>query len=104
MITTTGGGMLVARDPELVERARFWSMQARDPAIAYEHSEIGYNYRLSNVLAGIGRGQLRSVRANGSHSAVPSPFATETPSPICPASTLCRRRLTVCTRIGSVVS
>lgn len=59
IITTTGGGMLVARDPAWVEKARFWSQQARDPGIAYEHSDLGYNYRMSNVLAGIGRGQLR---------------------------------------------
>jgi pyridoxal phosphate-dependent aminotransferase EpsN len=58
MITTTGGGMLVAHDQASVDRARFWSTQARDQAIAYEHSEMGYNYRMSNVLAGIGRGQL----------------------------------------------
>lgn len=58
IITTTGGGMLVARDRALVERVRFWSTQARDAGIAYTHSEQGYNYRLSNVLAGIGRGQL----------------------------------------------
>jgi len=58
IITTTGGGMLVARSPAWVEKARFWSQQARDPGIAYEHSELGYNYRMSNVLAGIGRGQL----------------------------------------------
>jgi pyridoxal phosphate-dependent aminotransferase EpsN len=58
VITTTGGGMLVAQDRELVEKARFWSTQARDPGIAYEHSEMGYNYRMSNILAGIGRGQL----------------------------------------------
>jgi pyridoxal phosphate-dependent aminotransferase EpsN len=58
IVTTTGGGMLVARRPELVERARFWATQARDPGIAYHHREMGYNYRLSNVLAGIGRGQL----------------------------------------------
>jgi pyridoxal phosphate-dependent aminotransferase EpsN len=58
IITTTGGGMLVAHDPEWVARARFWSTQARDPGISYQHSEMGYNYRLSNVLAGIGRGQL----------------------------------------------
>jgi pyridoxal phosphate-dependent aminotransferase EpsN len=59
IITTTGGGMLVARDRSWVERARFWSQQARDPGVAYHHSELGYNYRMSNVLAGIGRGQLR---------------------------------------------
>jgi pyridoxal phosphate-dependent aminotransferase EpsN len=58
IITTTGGGMLAGRDPAAIAKARFWSTQARDPSIAYEHSEIGYNYRMSNVLAGIGRGQL----------------------------------------------
>jgi pyridoxal phosphate-dependent aminotransferase EpsN len=58
IITTTGGGMLVAPKKEWVDKARFWSTQARDPGVAYEHSEIGFNYRLSNVLAGIGRGQL----------------------------------------------
>ncbi len=58
IITTAGGGMLVARDARLVEKARFWSTQAKDPGIGFEHSEIGYNYRMSNVLAGIGRGQL----------------------------------------------
>jgi pyridoxal phosphate-dependent aminotransferase EpsN len=57
IITTTGGGALVA-DRARVDRARFWSTQARDPGVAYHHTEIGYNYRLSNVLAGIGRGQL----------------------------------------------
>jgi pyridoxal phosphate-dependent aminotransferase EpsN len=59
IITTTGGGMLVARRPEFAARARFWATQARDPGLSYEHSEIGYNYRLSNVLAGIGRAQLQ---------------------------------------------
>jgi pyridoxal phosphate-dependent aminotransferase EpsN len=58
IVTTTGGGMLVSKHPELVDQARFWSQQARDPGIAYEHSDLGYNYRMSNVLAGIGRGQL----------------------------------------------
>ena len=58
IITTTGGGMLVSRNAAWVDKARFWSQQARDPGIAYEHSELGYNYRMSNVLAGIGRGQL----------------------------------------------
>ncbi len=58
IITTAGGGMLVARDARLVEKARFWSTQAKDPGIGFGHSEIGYNYRMSNVLAGIGRGQL----------------------------------------------
>jgi pyridoxal phosphate-dependent aminotransferase EpsN len=59
IITTTGGGMLVSRNQEWVDRARYWSTQARCPGIAYEHSDMGYNYRLSNVLAGIGRGQLK---------------------------------------------
>lgn len=59
IITTSGGGMLVSDDKEFIERARFLSMQARDPAPYYQHSIIGYNYRMSNVLAGIGRGQLK---------------------------------------------
>lgn len=58
IITTTGGGMLTARDAAWIARARHWSTQARDPGLAYEHSELGFNYRMSNVLAGIGRGQL----------------------------------------------
>jgi pyridoxal phosphate-dependent aminotransferase EpsN len=58
IITTSGGGMLVSSDGALVERARFLATQARDPAPHYQHSEIGYNYRMSNVLAAIGRGQL----------------------------------------------
>jgi pyridoxal phosphate-dependent aminotransferase EpsN len=58
IITTTGGGMLVAHDVDLVRKARFWSTQARDPGLAYHHTEMGYNYRMSNLLAGIGRGQL----------------------------------------------
>ena len=58
IITTAGGGMLASASRELVEKARFWATQARDPGIAYEHSEMGYNYRMSNVLAGVGRGQL----------------------------------------------
>ena len=59
IITTSGGGMLVSNDSKVVEKARFLSTQARDPAPHYQHSEIGYNYRLSNVLAAVGRGQLR---------------------------------------------
>lgn len=58
IITTAGGGMLAAHDSAHVEKARFWSTQAKDPGVSFEHSEIGYNYRMSNVLAGIGRGQL----------------------------------------------
>jgi dTDP-4-amino-4,6-dideoxygalactose transaminase len=59
IITTSGGGMLASDDEELIEKARFLSQQARDPAPHYEHTEIGYNYRMSNILAAIGRGQLR---------------------------------------------
>jgi dTDP-4-amino-4,6-dideoxygalactose transaminase len=59
IITTSGGGMLVSDDEERIAKVRFWSTQARDKARHYEHSELGYNYRMSNVLAGIGRGQLK---------------------------------------------
>ena len=59
IITPSGGGMLVSADKELIEHARKLSTQARDPAPHYQHSEIGYNYRLSNLLAAMGRGQLR---------------------------------------------
>jgi len=59
IITTSGGGMLVSDDASIVAKARFLATQARDPAPHYQHSQIGYNYRLSNVLAGIGRGQLQ---------------------------------------------
>jgi pyridoxal phosphate-dependent aminotransferase EpsN len=59
IITTSGGGMLVSEDADLVKQARFLATQARDPAPHYQHSQLGFNYRLSNVLAGIGRGQLQ---------------------------------------------
>jgi dTDP-4-amino-4,6-dideoxygalactose transaminase len=59
IITTSAGGMLVSDDSALVERVRFLATQARDPAPHYQHSTIGFNYRMSNVLAAIGRGQLR---------------------------------------------
>jgi dTDP-4-amino-4,6-dideoxygalactose transaminase len=58
ILTTSGGGMLVADDAEAAERARHLATQARDPAPHYEHAEVGYNYRLSNLLAAVGRGQL----------------------------------------------
>ena len=61
IITTSGGGMIVADDLELLQRARFLATQARDPAPYYQHSVVGFNYRMSNVLAGIGRGQLRVI-------------------------------------------
>lgn len=59
IITTSGGGMLVSNDKERVEKVRFWATQSRDRARHYQHSELGYNYRMSNVSAGIGRGQLK---------------------------------------------
>lgn len=59
IITTSGGGMLVSDDGDLIERAKFLSQQARDPAPHYQHTEVGYNYRMSNIAAAIGRGQLR---------------------------------------------
>ncbi|MBT2679822.1 aminotransferase class I/II-fold pyridoxal phosphate-dependent enzyme [Bacillus sp. ISL-35] len=58
IITTSGGGMLVSNDTEAIHKARFLATQARDPAPHYQHSRIGYNYRMSNILAGIGRAQL----------------------------------------------
>lgn len=58
IITTSGGGMLVSEEEEITKKATFLATQARDPARYYQHSEIGYNYRMSNIIAGIGRGQL----------------------------------------------
>jgi dTDP-4-amino-4,6-dideoxygalactose transaminase len=59
IITTSGGGMLVSDDESLIKRARFLATQARDPAPYYQHTQVGFNYRMSNILAGIGRGQLK---------------------------------------------
>lgn len=59
IITTSGGGMLVSDDKEFIDHSRKLATQARDPAPHYQHTEVGYNYRLSNICAGIGRGQLR---------------------------------------------
>ena len=58
IITTSGGGMLLSDDEAAIRKARFWATQAKDPAPWYQHTEIGYNYRMSNIVAGIGRGQL----------------------------------------------
>ena len=76
IITTSGGGMMVSREGTWIERARFLATQAREPAPHYQHEEIGYNYRLSNLLAAVGRGQLSvldarvaSRRANFQHYA-----------------------------------
>lgn len=59
IITTSGGGMLISENEDYIKQARFLATQARDPAPHYEHTQIGFNYRMSNILAGVGRGQLR---------------------------------------------
>jgi dTDP-4-amino-4,6-dideoxygalactose transaminase len=63
IITTSGGGALVSDDEDLIKKARFLATQARDKAPHYQHSEIGYNYRMSNIVAGIGRGQMEVIGA-----------------------------------------
>ncbi len=71
IITTSGGGMLLADDAKLIERARYLATQAREPVAHYEHQAIGYNYRMSNVLAGLGNSQLadldRRIQARRAH-------------------------------------
>lgn len=71
IITTSGGGMLLSRNSEWIERARHLASQAREPAIHYEHREVGYNYRMSNLLAGLGLSQLadlpRRIAARRAH-------------------------------------
>ena len=62
IITTSGGGMIVSDDTDLIQKAKFLATQARDPQPHYEHTEIGFNYRLSNISAGIGRGQLAVLK------------------------------------------
>ena len=59
IITSSGGGMLVSNNEEMIQKTRFWATQARDNARHYQHTELGYNYRMSNIVAGIGRGQVR---------------------------------------------
>ena len=59
IITTSGGGMLVSDNEDMIKKVRFWSTQSRDPVRHYQHSELGFNYRMSNISAGIGRGQLK---------------------------------------------
>lgn len=78
IITTSGGGMLVSDDLEALQKARFLATQARDQAKHYQHSEMGYNYRLSNVLAGIGRGQMEVLEARiSSKREIRNRYATE---------------------------
>ena len=59
IITTSGGGMLVSDNEERITKVKFWATQSRDKARHYQHSELGFNYRMSNIVAGIGRGQLK---------------------------------------------
>ena len=61
IITSSGGGMLVSEEKWIVDKVRFWATQSREPQRHYEHKEIGYNYRMSNIVAGIGRGQLTTL-------------------------------------------
>lgn len=90
IITTSGGGMLVSADAELVGKVRFLATQARDPAPYYQHSELGYNYRMSNILAGIGRGQILTLgeriaqkkRIYDAYAAAFSPFRPLRMNPI----------------------
>jgi dTDP-4-amino-4,6-dideoxygalactose transaminase len=63
IMTTSGGGMLLSNDKDLIARARYLSTQARQPVAHYQHTEIGFNYRLSNLLAALGRGQLSRLDA-----------------------------------------
>ena len=77
IITTSGGGMLVCEDVDMARRARFLATQARDPAPHYQHSEIGYNYRMSNLLAAIGRGQLRVLEERVQHRRANCDFYSE---------------------------
>lgn len=62
IVTTSGGGAVVSDNAEYIDKIRFWSSQSKEPAPYYEHREIGYNFRLSNICAGIGRGQLSVLR------------------------------------------
>jgi dTDP-4-amino-4,6-dideoxygalactose transaminase len=61
IITTSGGGALISKNAEYIKKARFLATQAKDDAPHYQHSQIGYNYRMSNIVAGIGRGQLTAI-------------------------------------------
>ncbi|MFF2910889.1 DegT/DnrJ/EryC1/StrS family aminotransferase [Paenibacillus sp. NPDC057934] len=61
IITTSGGGMVVSNDEEAIKKMRFWATQSKEPVRHYEHKEVGYNYRMSNICAGVGRGQLEAL-------------------------------------------
>jgi pyridoxal phosphate-dependent aminotransferase EpsN len=82
IITTSGGGMLVSSNKEFIESARFLATQARDAAPHYQHSHIGYNYRLSNILAAMGRGQLENLDKKIAHRKAINKFYRESLSDI----------------------
>ncbi len=86
IMTTSGGGMLLTDDEELAAHVRKLSTQAREPVPHYEHTEVGYNYRLSNILAALGRAQLTPPRRHDRRAAVSGASATAHCSPTCPAS------------------
>lgn len=99
IITASGGGMLVANDADLVDRARFLATQARDSAPHYEHSTVGYNYRMSNLLAAVGRAQLAGLDDKiAARQAVNASYRGGSGS--CRESSSCRRRSTVSRRGG----
>ncbi len=107
IITTSGGGMLVSDDAERIAHARKLATQARDPAPHYQHSEIGYNYRLSNVLAAIGRGQLQVLedrvqarRRKPVLSLSKGSTTTSRPSATCPVSPPCPKPPGAATPVG----
>lgn len=82
IITTSGGGALLSNNKEWIDKSRFLATQARDPGVHYQHSEIGYNYRMSNIIAGVGRGQMivldewvkRRRRINGFYKEIFDPI------------------------------
>ncbi len=76
ILTTSGGGMLLTDDPGLADRARYLSTQARQPVPWYEHTEVGFNYRMSNILAAIGVGQLSRLDATASRRSIVTTSAT----------------------------
>lgn len=86
IITTSGGGALISNNEKYITKARFLATQARDPAPHYEHTEIGYNYRLSNVCAGIGRGQMQVIRKRIEQRRLNFEFYRKTLSKIKPIS------------------
>jgi pyridoxal phosphate-dependent aminotransferase EpsN len=95
IITTSGGGMVVTNDRQLADKVRFWATQAKDPGPHYQHSELGYNYRLSNLLAALGRGQLRSLdekveRRRQHNEAYRAALASQVGVRFMPEAPLCR--------------